>query len=157
VVEGFVYVGDAESGPMAGAGIGERVRVPFPGPPWIVVDHAIETVTPARWPGRLLRVASVPPADGAERAVLDRAAANLRADAGYRRVLAVDVLAELPSWILFGEHGEAVAGVLERARRLGIPDACELAAERHQEAARLRPGLAALAGPAAEWCAGPGR
>lgn len=131
-----MYVGDTEPGPMARAGIGDRVRIPFPGPPWIVVDHAIETVIAARWPGRLLRVASVPPADEAERAALGRAAAGLRADAGYRRVLAVDVLAELPPWILFGDYGEAVAGVPERARRLGIPGACELAAGRHPEAAR---------------------
>ena len=67
VVEGFVYAADTESGPMTGAGIGDRVRIPFPGPPWIVVDHAIETVIAARWPGQLLRVASVPPADRAER------------------------------------------------------------------------------------------
>jgi hypothetical protein len=64
-----------------------------------------------------------------------RAAQNLRADAGYTRVLAVDVLAELPPWILFGEHGQAVADVLERAQRLANADACELAAERHPEAA----------------------
>jgi hypothetical protein len=135
VVEGFVYAADTESGPIGEAGIGDRVRTPFPGPPWIVVDHAIETVIVARWPGRLLRVASVPPADEAERDALDRAAENLRADAGYTRVLAVDVLAELPPWFLFGEHGQAVAGVLERARRLSNPDARELAAKRHPEAA----------------------
>lgn len=72
---------------------------------------------------------------GAERAALGRAAQNLRAGAGYTRVLAVDVLAELPSWVLFGEHGQAVAGILERARRLAVADAGELAAGRHPEAA----------------------
>lgn len=129
-----MYAADAKPGPLAGAAIGDRVRTPFPGPPWIVVDHAIETVVVARWPGRLLRVASVPPADEAERDALDRAAENLRADAGYTRVLAVDVLAELPSWILFGGHGKAVADVLERARRLDVPGARDLAAHRHREA-----------------------
>jgi hypothetical protein len=34
----------------------------------------------------------------------------------------------LPPWILFGEHGQAVASVLERARRLSLPDARTLAA-----------------------------
>ncbi len=129
-----MYAADVKPGPLAGAAIGDRVRTPFPGPPWIVVDHAIETVVVARWPGRLLRVASVPPAGEAERDALDRAAENLRADAGYTRVLAVDVLAELPPWTLFGEHGEAVADVLERASRLNMPDARDLAAARHQEA-----------------------
>lgn len=99
---------------MAGAAVGTRIRTPSLDPPWIVVDHAMETVIAARWPGRLLHVATVPPDGGQERAALGRAAQDLRAT----RVFAVDVLAELPPGILFGRHGEAVAEVLERARRM---------------------------------------
>jgi hypothetical protein len=134
MVEGFVYVGDSEPGPMAGAAAGARIRTPSLDPPWIVVDHAIETVVVARWPGRLLRVASVPPGDDQERAALARAAQNLRADAGYSRVFAVDVLAELSPGVLFGGHGETVVEVVERARRMGTLDARELAAARHPDA-----------------------
>lgn len=134
VVEGFVYVGDGASGPMSGASVGARIRTPSLDPPWIVVDHAIHTVVVARWPGRLLRVASVPPAGERERAALARAAQNLRPDAGYTRVLAVDVLAELPAWILFGQHGAAVAGILERARHMAAQEARDLSAARHPAA-----------------------
>jgi hypothetical protein len=88
----------------------------------------------ARWPGRLLRVASVPPGDDQERAALARAAQNVRADARYTRVLAVDVLAELPAWALFGPHGQAVAAVLDRARHLAARAARDLAAARHPQA-----------------------
>lgn len=116
---------------MAGAVVGARIRTPSLGPPWIVVDHAIETVIAARWPGRLLRVASVPPGDDQERTALARAARNLRPDVGYTRVLAVDVLAELPPQVLFGPDGEAVINVLERALRLDATAAHELAAARH--------------------------
>lgn len=103
-------------------------------PPWIVVDHAIENVVVAGWPGRLLRVASVPAADDEERAALERAAANLRADAGYSRVIAVDVLAELPATMLFGPNGEAVAEVLDVAGSLILGSARELAAARRPDA-----------------------
>jgi hypothetical protein len=97
VVEGYVYADDDRPGLMAGAKVGTRVRTPSWDPPWIVVDHRLDAVVIARWPGRLFRVASVPPSSDEERIALASAAENLRADAGYTRVFAVDLLAELPA------------------------------------------------------------
>jgi hypothetical protein len=134
VVEGFVYTSDDRPGPMAGAKTGERVRMPSWDPPWIVVDHQLDTVLVTRWPGRLFRVASVPPADGEERAALARAAENLRAGASYTRVFAVDVLEELRPGVLFGPHGDAVVEILECARVLTEPVARDLAGARHPRA-----------------------
>lgn len=117
-------------GRALGRGLGSRLWARLR----IVVDHAISTVIVARWPGGLLRVASVPPSDDQERAALARAAQNLRADAGYTWVLAVGVLAELSTWDLFGPHGQAVAAVLDRARLLDAMAARDLAAARHPQA-----------------------
>lgn len=131
-----MYVADDSPGPMRYARVGERVRLPSAEPPWIVVDHSVHRVLVVRWPGRLFRVASVPPADDEERAALARAAANLRADAGYTRAIAVDILAELPAATLFGPHGAAVVELLAYADQLAEPAARDLAAARHPEADR---------------------
>jgi hypothetical protein len=134
VVEGFVYVSDDRPGPMEGAAVGTRVRTPSWDPPWIVVAHRVDAVIVARWPGRLLRVTGVEPSGDEERTALARIAEGLRPDAGYTRVFAVDVLAELPPATLFGPHGEVVVELLEYARLLGEPVAGELAAARHPDA-----------------------
>ena len=65
VIDGFVYVPDSDSGVFAGAARGMVLRKPDRSPPWIVVDHAIESAVIARWPGRLWRVV-VLDADGVE-------------------------------------------------------------------------------------------
>jgi hypothetical protein len=113
-----VYVEDDSHGPMAGAVAGARIRIPSLDPPWIVVAHGLDEVLVARWPGRLFRVISVSPSDEEERIALARAGENLRADAGYTRVFAIDVLEQLRPSVLFGPHGEAVAEVVECAGRL---------------------------------------
>src|SRR5690348_16795315 len=91
---------------------GMRVTLPSLGPPWIAVDHSLEHVHVAHWPGRLFRADVVPPATDEERAAMARAAAGLRADASYTRALAVDLLAEISPSVLFGPHGNAVIRVI---------------------------------------------
>jgi hypothetical protein len=133
-VEGFVYVTDDDPGPMAAAVAGRRIAKASLEPPWIVVDHAMERVLVARWPGRLFRVRVVPARTEAERATMARAAEELQPDAGYTRALAVDVLEELPASSLFGRHGDAVAEVIDSGRVLTEPVARQLADARHPEA-----------------------
>jgi hypothetical protein len=122
--DGYVYVPDSDPGVFAGAARGVVVRKPDRSPPWIVVDHAIESAVIARWPGRLWRVV-VLDADGVEQA---------SAHANYTRALAVKVIEEVPASRLFGEHGEAVVAVLSFASRLDAATAERLAGLRHPEA-----------------------
>ncbi|HET9516599.1 MAG TPA: hypothetical protein VFO77_02610 [Actinoplanes sp.] len=128
MVDGFVYAGrdDPGAGELAHAEVGRRIRNRSLGPPWIVVSHTLDDVTVARWPGRLFRVASVPPGNEQERAALAAAAENLRPDAGYTRVFAVDVVAELAAGSLFGPYGEVVGVVLDFAQQLAEPVAWQL-------------------------------
>jgi hypothetical protein len=123
-IEGYVYVPDSDSGLFAGAARGMVIRKPDHSPPWIVVDHAIESAIIARWPGRLWRVV-VLDADGVEQA---------SAHANYTRALAVKVIEEVPTSRLFGEHGEAVVGILSFASCLDAATAEKLAELRHPEA-----------------------
>lgn len=134
VVDGFVYVSGDPDHPMAGAQVGERARMPSFDPPWIVVHHRLDAVLAVRWPGRLLRVRSVPAATEEERVALEGAAQNLRAGASYSRVFAVDVLEELRPAVLFGPNGDAVVEILERADQLTESVAGDLAVARHPDA-----------------------
>jgi hypothetical protein len=120
-IDGYVYAPDADPGLLAGAAPGAIVRKSDRSPPWIVVDHAIESAVIARWPGRLYRVV-VLDAEGIEQA---------SAHAKYTRAVAVQVCDEVPASRLFGDHGEAVATVISFAARLELPTARLLAELRH--------------------------
>lgn len=131
VISGFVYVSDEDAGPLIGASVGMRVANTSLAPPWIVVDHSLDRVLAAKWPGRLFRVSGVPARSDAERDALARAAAGLLPNAGYTRVLAVDVLEELAPAILFGPHGDAVVRIIDVGCSLTEDLARQLAAHRH--------------------------
>jgi hypothetical protein len=122
--EGYVYVADSDPGFFAGVVRGTVVRRPNRSPPWVVVDHTIESVVVARWPGRLWRVVVLDD-DGIEQA---------NAHARYTRAVAVRAVEEVPAWRLFGDSGEAVMGVLAFASRLDAATARRLAEHRHPEA-----------------------
>jgi hypothetical protein len=106
---------------MAGVAVGDVVRKRDRSPPWIVVDHALESVLVTPWPGRLWRVA-----------VLDTGGVGqASAYANYTRAIAVRVLEEIPAARLFGEHGDAVVGVIAAASGLDLSSARRLAEARH--------------------------
>lgn len=118
---GYMYVA-RDDDPMISAQVGETVRLAQLAPPWIVVDTTLERVIVATWPGRLLRVQPVPPKDAIESGALARAAENLRADACYVRVFAVEVLEELTPTLVFGPQGDVVGRVLDAALSLNASD-----------------------------------
>jgi hypothetical protein len=121
---GFVFVPDAEDGPMRSAEVGATIRNVDSDPPWIVVDHAIESIIAEGWPGRLWKVS-----------ILEAAGEQPIRPARYTRAVAVRVLEELPTSILFGAHGEEVCRVIERAARVSVEDV-RLLAEAARPAAR---------------------
>jgi hypothetical protein len=122
-IRGFAYVSAVDDGPMQGATAGATVENTDGGPPWIVVDHAIESVVIARWPGRLWEVE-----------VARAAATQASAHARYTRAVAVRVLREHPVENLFGAHGRDVCAVIETARRVTLEDVARLADAVHPRA-----------------------
>lgn len=104
---GYVYVGDGDSGPMAAAAPGHRVRCPGGGPPWIVVDRDYPSIVVHRWPGKLWRVR-----------ILTKATEQPLACATYTRASSVHVLSEEPLAALFGHNGKAVVELFDRVSQL---------------------------------------
>jgi hypothetical protein len=133
-VEGFVYVPDEDNGIMAKARAGARISLSDRRPPWIVVDHSIDSVLIARWPGRLWRVRIVDPVNDDD--VRAAGAGKLLPSAGYKRAIAVDVVEEIQSSRLFGVQGEAVCVVIAQASQLDLAQAKSLAEARHPDAGK---------------------
>lgn len=88
-------------------------------PPWIVVDGSIASmiVTAEKWPGELWRARVVELGD----------MSGLVAELRYRRAKVIELVERLPLADLFGAHGEAVMGILERVARLSAVEAESLA------------------------------
>lgn len=91
-------------------------------PPWLVVDGSITSiiVTARKWPGELWRVRVVEPGD----------MSGLIAEPGYRRAKVIELVEQLPLADLFGAHGDAVLGILDRVVRLSASEAETLAQAR---------------------------
>jgi hypothetical protein len=123
---GYVYATAKDRTSLREAPVGAVVRNPDDGPPWIVVDHALESVNVARWPGRLLKVE-----------ILDIAKEQPRAYANYTRATAISVVAELSAIDLLGEHGVRIAQVIERIETLSIDEAMSLSASSDPSASLL--------------------
>jgi len=120
-VRGYVYEGTIEPGMFVGAVEGTIVRNPDCSPPWIVVHHSLASVVVARWPGKLFLV-EVLDAEGVEQPL---------AYADYTRAVAVQVCKEVPTFRLFGDHGEAVCAVIAFGARLNPSTAQRLVDFRH--------------------------
>jgi len=110
---------------MREATAGAIVRTGGSGPPWIVVDHAVESVVAAHWPGRLWQVE-----------ILKAGRERPRAEASYTRALSVRVIGEAPVSLLFGPHGDLVCRVIEKASVVTLEEVSRLPAARHPLARR---------------------
>jgi hypothetical protein len=122
--KGYVYVPDEYDGVFACACPGAIIRLGERRPPWIVVDHSIESVIVARWPGKLWQVRIVD-SDGVE---------QVSTCARYTRAIAVQVCDEIPVSRLFGEHGDVVCSVITQANHLDPILIPALANARHPDA-----------------------
>lgn len=111
---------------MRSARAGAIIRNADGGPPWMVVDHSIESVVVAKWPGRLWRVE-----------VLEAAAEQPFPGSHYTRAVSVKVIGEHPVSKLFGPNGQLVCRVIEAAGALTIEDVTLLAKTGHPEARRV--------------------
>ncbi len=119
---GYIWVSPAQDSRFADAAVGSRVRNADRRPPYIVVHEAPTISTIAAWPGRLLQVHILDEATDAD------GAGSLDPSTSYSRAVEVEIVAELPTKLLFGDHGAQVIEVIELARRLTRVQAALLAA-----------------------------
>lgn len=115
-IEGFHYEPLDRASQFAEAAPGLTIGTFQDAPPWIVVDLSLASTIVASWPGRLWEVQ-----------ILRRATEQPQASAGYVRATAVRVVRELPTAMLFGANGEAVASILNVASRLTLEQRNQLA------------------------------
>lgn len=78
-------------------------------PPYIVVNHRMDSILVTRWPGRLRRVR-----------ILATAQDQPASSASYTRATSIEVCEELSPALLFGTHGNAVSAVQDIIPRLSI-------------------------------------
>lgn len=123
--QGFVYVPEVEQGPMKNASAGATISTGTKQPPWIVVDISLDSIIPAKWPGKLWEVEIVEPAPE-----------QPNSTARYTRAVTVRVLDEQPISQLFGSHGASVCQVLDKARQLEVLDVQALATSTSQTTRR---------------------
>ena len=131
-IDGYVYVPEESKEAMTQASQGARVSLSDGKPPFIVVDHYLESIVVAQWPGKLWHVRILEPlTKAAEQAA---GVAPLIAGATYTRALSVEVLDEIPIARLFGNCGEAVCAIISQAGQMQIEQVHSLAAARHPAA-----------------------
>ena len=134
-VTGYVYVADAEQSRFGSARPGSVVANSARTPPWIVVDHKLESVIVSRWPGKLWQVAVLDAVTDQD--VATAGAGRLVADAGYTRAVSVRVLTELYPAALFGAAGVAVTRILDSIAQLDYVKATALSKQVTAAAAAL--------------------
>lgn len=116
-IVGFIYVPDSNQGHFKNANIGQTIKTEKKGPPWIVVDHSLENVVIAKWPGTLWRAE-----------VKDEAKnTGLLEYAKYTRANAVKIIERLPLEILFGDFGSGILKIVESAGSIDSETAKKLA------------------------------
>lgn len=107
-VVGFIYVPDSNQGHFKHANVGQTIKTEKKGPPWIVVDHSLESVVIAKWPGTLWLAE-----------VKDEAKnTGLLEYAKYTRANAVKIINKLPLEILFGDFGGSILKIIESAKSI---------------------------------------
>jgi hypothetical protein len=104
---GFVFVPDISDSVMKYASVDATMQNPNKLPPWIVVDHSLESIVVAKWPGRLWKVK-----------IIETAPEQPNISAKYTRATAVQILEERSVSELFGRHGEVVCKIIEKAQNL---------------------------------------
>ncbi len=124
VSEGYVYVSNEDVGVMAHATAGAKISLHERRPPWIVVDHSINSIVVAM-AREALRVA-ITDAVG-----IEQASTRTR----YTRAFEVRVVEEISPSRLFGERGDAVCTVIAGAGLLELAQIHLLAQTRHPDAA----------------------
>jgi hypothetical protein len=93
-------------------------------PPWLVVNHFLDRVIVRQWPVRPWRVGAI-----------EAAPQELQVSDWYTRAISVEIVEEVPAWVLFGEHGSELAHVVDAAAHLNTERAAALAQNRAPEAA----------------------
>lgn len=116
-IQGFVYVTAQKDPKLFETSVGYKYIKADDQPPYIVVDHALDSVLVTKWPGRLLKVEVLNQAN--EKEINQGLVKNI----WYSRTLGVEILDELPISELFNPGGIIVVKILDFASTMNDADA----------------------------------
>lgn len=147
--EGYMWGARDHDDPVWRGSRGEVLRNPTRGPPWLIVHHDLERALVARWPGRLWRARIVDPVTASDHHA--HGSSPPLHYAGYTRVVAAELLEELPAHALFGAGGEVISEILAVVDTLDEDSAAALARARHQLAGEAHGRAIRALGELAGW------
>ena len=127
IIQGYVYASKEENKLFKGAKIGDSVIKKDKKPPYIVVDHTLDTKIITKWPGNLFKVEVINPSK--EKSINK----GLVKDVWYTRTLGVKILDEVNIAELFGRNGQKVEQVIDLTRNITEEKVLELSKYNEKE------------------------
>ncbi len=110
-IQGYVYVPKGDK-LLRNSKVGDRVIKADKTPPYIVVDHAIETIIITQWPGKLFKVEVINPS---KEEYINK---GLVKDVWYTRTFGVRLLKEVETKVLFGVYGHSIEQILNLTQNI---------------------------------------
>lgn len=111
-IQGYVYASKDENELFGNAKVGDSVIKKDKKPPFIVVDHSLDTTIITQWPGKLFKVEIINPSRE------ERINQGLVKDVWYTRTFGVKILEEVEIKKLFGNNGQKVEQIIDLTRNI---------------------------------------
>ena len=111
-IKGFVYIPDEDNDLFAKAKIGDSIIKQNREPPYIVVDHSLNTKIITQWPGKLYYVEVI---NQRKEKDINK---GLVKNVWYTRTLGVKILEEVPLEAMFGENGKSIKNLIDLTRNI---------------------------------------
>ena len=119
-IQGYIYTSKDENELFGNAKVGDTVIKKDKKPPFIVVDHSLDTKIITQWPGKLFKVEVINPSR--EKRINE----GLVKDACYTRTFGVKILEEVEIKELFGDNGEKIEIIINLTRNITEDNVLEL-------------------------------
>lgn len=130
-LRGYVYYGLDEDQRFSAAKKGDDIVNDTKLPPWIVVDHNLNSLIVTKWPGKLFEVEIL---DQANEKELNK---GLVHDIWYTRTAGVRIVQELPTMHLFGMNGAEICRILDSIININESEIAALSACRKEHTRAL--------------------
>ena len=119
-IQGYVYASNQDNELFRNAKTGDLIVKKDKTPPYIVVDHSLDTLLITRWPGKLFKVEVIDPSK--EKGINE----GLVKGVSYTRTFGVEIIEEVPPGELFGPNGKKIEQIVDLTRNITEEQVFEL-------------------------------
>lgn len=119
-LKGYVYYSVDEDKRFSEAKAGDIIKNKSNRPPWIVVDHDLNSIIVTKWPGKLFEVEVL---NQSNEKKLNK---GLVKDVWYTRTLGVKIIREIPLENLFGDNGVEICQIINITRNITVQQVISL-------------------------------